>query len=213
MNIKLGITDDHQLFLKSLSLLISSLKDFTIVVEAMNGKDLIEKLESKKIEPDIILLDVNMPVMDGVQTADYLRNHHPAIKTVALSMKDDDATIISMIRAGCCAYLLKDIHPDELDKALHEIHTKGYYNADAANINYRRLLQHQDKQNELHLSDKEKQFLQLACSDATYKQIASTMNVSERTVDGYRENLFRKLDVQSRTGMALEAIRRNLVSL
>ena len=213
MNIKLGITDDHQLFLKSLSLLISSLKDFTIVVEAMNGKDLIEKLESKKIEPDIILLDVNMPVMDGVQTADYLRNHHPAIKTVALSMKDDDATIISMIRAGCCAYLLKDIHPDELDKALHEIHTKGYYNADAANINYRRLLQHQDKQNELHLSDKEKQFLQLACSDATYKQIASTMNVSERTVDGYRENLFRKLDVQSRTGMALEAIRRNLVTL
>ena len=213
MNIKIGITDDHQLFLKSLSLLISSLKDFTIVVEAMNGKDLIEKLESKKIEPDIILLDVNMPVMDGVQTADYLRNHHPAIKTVALSMKDDDATIISMIRAGCCAYLLKDIHPDELDKALHEIHTKGYYNADAANINYRRLLQHQDKQNELHLSDKEKQFLQLACSDATYKQIASTMNVSERTVDGYRENLFRKLDVQSRTGMALEAIRRNLVTL
>jgi len=213
MNIKLGITDDHQLFLKSLSLLISSLKDFTIVVEAMNGKDLIEKLESKNIEPDIILLDVNMPVMDGVQTADYLRNHHPAIKTVALSMKDDDATIISMIRAGCCAYLLKDIHPDELDKALHEIHTKGYYNADAANINYRRLLQHQDKQNELHLSDKEKQFLQLACSDATYKQIASTMNVSERTVDGYRENLFRKLDVQSRTGMALEAIRRNLVTL
>ena len=213
MNSKLGITDDHQLFLKSLSLLISSLKDFTIVVEAMNGKDLIEKLESKNIEPDIILLDVNMPVMDGVQTADYLRNHHPAIKTVALSMKDDDATIISMIRAGCCAYLLKDIHPDELDKALHEIHTKGYYNADAANINYRRLLQHQDKQNELHLSDKEKQFLQLACSDATYKQIASTMNVSERTVDGYRENLFRKLDVQSRTGMALEAIRRNLVTL
>jgi len=213
MNIKLGITDDHQLFLKSLSLLISSLKDFTIVVEAMNGKDLIEKLESKNIEPDIILLDVNMPIMDGVQTADYLRNHHPAIKTVALSMKDDDATIISMIRAGCCAYLLKDIHPDELDKALHEIHAKGYYNADAANINYRRLLQHQDKQNELHLSDKEKQFLQLSCSDATYKQIASTMNVSERTVDGYRENLFRKLDVQSRTGMALEAIRRNLVTL
>src|SRR4030095_7980125 len=149
MNIKLGLTDDHQLFLKSLSLLISSLKDFTIVVEAMNGKDLIDKLESKKIEPDIILLDVNMPVMDGMQTAEYLSKHFPAVKTVALSMKDDDATIISMIRAGCCAYLLKDIHPDELDKALHEIHAKGYYNADAANINYRRLLQHQDKQNEL----------------------------------------------------------------
>ena len=213
MNISLGITDDHQLFLKSLSLLISSLKDFTIVVEALNGKDLIDKLQLKKNEPDIILLDVNMPVMDGKETAEYLTKKYPAIKLVALSMKDDDATIISMIKAGCCAYLLKDIHPDELDKALHEIYNKGYYNADAANINFRRLLQHQQKQDEFHLADKEKQFLQLACSDATYKQIASVMHVSERTVDGYRENLFKKLNVQSRTGMALEAIRRNLVSL
>jgi len=213
MNITLGITDDHKLFLKSLSLLIGSLEDFTIVVEAMNGKDLIEKLGTKKIEPDIILLDVNMPVMDGRQTAEYLSEKFPAIKLVALSMKDDDDTIISMIRAGCCAYLLKDIHPEELNKALHEIYKKGYYNSDAANINYRRLLQHQEKQNELQLTDKEKQFLQLACSDATYKQIAAVMHVSERTVDGYRENLFKKLNVQSRTGMALEAIRRNLVSI
>jgi len=213
MKITLGIVDDHQLFLKSLSLLISSLEDFSILVEAMNGKDLIEKLEAKKIEPDIILLDVNMPVMDGRQTAEYLTQKFPAIKLVALSMKDDDATIISMIKAGCCSYLLKDIHPEELNKALHEIHKKGYYNSDAANINYRRLLQHQEKQNELQLTEKEKQFLQFACSDATYKQIASEMHVSERTVDGYRENLFKKLNVQSRTGMALEAIRRNLVNL
>ncbi len=213
MNITLGIADDHQLFLKSLSLLISSLEDFTIVVEAMNGKDLVDKLQSKKAEPDIILLDVNMPVMDGRQTAEYLSEKFPAIKLVALSMKDDDATIISMIKAGCCAYLLKDIHPEELNKALHEIHKKGYYNSDAANINYRRLLQHQEKEKELQLTDKEKQFLQLACSDATYKQIAAAMHVSERTVDGYRENLFKKLNVQSRTGMALEALRKNIVSL
>jgi DNA-binding NarL/FixJ family response regulator len=154
-----------------------------------------------------------MPVMDGKQTAEYLSQKFPAIKLVALSMKDDDATIISMIKAGCCSYLLKDIHPEELNKALHEIYKKGYYNSDAANINYRRLLQHQEKQNELQLTEKEKQFLQFACSDATYKQIASEMHVSERTVDGYRENLFKKLNVQSRTGMALEAIRRNLVNL
>lgn len=213
MNITIGIADDHQLFLKSLSLLISSLEGFTIIAEGMNGKDLINKLELKKIEPDIILLDVNMPVMDGRQTAEYLTEKYPAIKLVALSMKDDDATIISMIKAGCCSYLLKDIHPEELNKALLEIHKKGYYNSDAANINYRRLLQHQDKEKELQLTDKEKEFLKLACSDATYKQIAATMHVSERTVDGYRENLFKKLNVQSRTGMALEAIRRNFVSL
>jgi DNA-binding NarL/FixJ family response regulator len=213
MNITLGIADDHQLFLKSLSLLIGSLEDFTIIVEAMNGKDLIDKIEAKNLSPDMILLDVNMPVMDGRQTAAYLTEKFPAIKLVALSMKDDDATIISMIRAGCCAYLLKDIHPEELNKALHDIYKKGYYNADAANINYRRLLQHQEKEKELQLTDKEKEFLKLACSDATYKQIAATMHVSERTVDGYRENIFKKLNVQSRTGMALEAIRRNIVSI
>ncbi len=213
MAITLAIADDHQLFLKSLSLLIGTLEDFTIVAEAMNGKELIDRLEAKRIEPDIILLDVNMPVMDGRATADYLSKKYPAIKLVALSMKDDDATIISMIKAGCCAYLLKDIHPEELNKALHEIYKKGYYNSDASNINYRRLLQHQDKQHELQLTEKEKEFLQLACSDATYKQIAAVMHVSERTVDGYRENIFRKLNVQSRTGMALEAIRRNLVEI
>ncbi len=213
MNITLGIADDHQLFLKSLSLLISTLKGYEIIVEGVNGKDLIEKLESAKKEPDIVLLDVNMPVMNGIQTAEYLSKHYPALKLVALSMKDDDETIIAMIKAGCCAYLLKDIHPDELNKALQEIYKKGYYNADAANINYRRLLQHQNQQNDFHLSDREKEFLQLSCSELTYKEIASNMNISERTVDGYRDNIFKKLNVQSRTGMVLEAIRRNLVNL
>src|SRR5580692_4944277 len=109
MKITIGIVDDHQLFLKSLSLLISSFPDFSIVIEALNGKDLIEKLEAKEIIPDILLIDVNMPVMDGLTTVKYLTEHYPVIKTVALSMKDDDATIIGMIKAGCCAYLLKDI--------------------------------------------------------------------------------------------------------
>lgn len=213
MTINIGIVDDHQLFLKSLSLLISGFKDFTIVVEALNGKDLLEKMQLKKVEPDILLVDVNMPVMNGIATAEYFTAHHPLVKIVALSMKDDDATIIAMLKAGACAYLLKDIHPDALEKALLEIHASGFYNADAANINYRRLLQHNLKEPPLKLTDKEKQFLQLACSDQTYKQIAMEMHLSERTIDGYREALFQKLKVQSRVGMALEAIRRNIVSL
>lgn len=213
MTINIGIVDDHQLFLKSLSLLISGFKDFTIVVEALNGKDLLEKMQLKKVEPDILLVDVNMPVMNGIATAEYFTEHHPLVKMVALSMKDDDATIIAMLKAGACAYLLKDIHPDALEKALLEIYASGFYNADAANINYRRLLQHNLKEPPLKLTDKEKQFLQLACSDQTYKQIAMEMHLSERTIDGYREALFQKLKVQSRVGMALEAIRRNIVSL
>jgi DNA-binding NarL/FixJ family response regulator len=212
--IKIGIVDDHQLFLKSVALLIASIPDCTIVVEALNGKDLIDKFETKPGSiPDILFVDVNMPVMDGPATAAYMHKHYPQIKTVALSMKDDDATIISMLREGCCAYLLKDIHPDELEKALHEINKKGYYNSDASNINFRRLLLHTKKEEALHLTEKEQQFLQLACSEFTYKQIANAMHISERTVDGYREIVFEKLNVQSRVGMVLEALRRNLVTL
>jgi DNA-binding NarL/FixJ family response regulator len=211
--IQIGIADDHQLFLKSLSLLISTMQRYHIAVEALNGRDLINKIKMSGVIPDVIFIDVGMPVMDGPGTAAYLNENYPQIKMIALSMKDDDMTIIRMLRAGCCAYLLKDIHPDELEKALHEVYTKGYYNADAFNVNYRRLILKARENDQLSFSAKEQQFLQLACSDLTYKQIASQMFLSERTIDGYRESLFEKLNVKSRTGMVLEAIRRNRVTI
>ncbi|MDQ2718563.1 MAG: response regulator transcription factor [Bacteroidota bacterium] len=210
MKISIGIVDDHQLFLKSLGLMLENFNEFNVVLMAMNGKDLQEKISIKNL-PDIILIDVNMPVMDGIATAKWLSQTHPSIKLVALSMNDSDRIIIEMIKAGCCAYLLKDTHPNELEKALHEIYAKGFYNSDVSNINYRRLLLAEN--DPLNITEKEKIFLQHACSDMTYKQIASEMNLSERTIDGYRENLFHKFKVQSRVGLALEAIRKNWVKL
>jgi DNA-binding NarL/FixJ family response regulator len=158
-------------------------------------------------------LDVNMPVMDGPKTAAAASGQFPAVKLVALSMKEDDASVIKMIKNGCCAYLLKDIHPDELEKALMEVYKTGYYNADVSNIRYRRLIMKQQEEEKLHLSDRELAFLRLACSDLTYKSIADKMHLAERTIDGYRESIFQKLNVQSRVGMVLEALRRNLVSM
>ncbi len=213
MKINIGIADDHQLFLKSLSILIESFPAFAISVDAVNGEMLLKRLELMKEVPEIILLDVNMPVMDGPRTARLITEKYPALKVVALSMKDDDGSIINMIRAGCCAYLLKDIHPDELEKALLEVHKTGYYNADISNLRYRRLLLKQQNEEKIHFSDREKTFLKYACSDLTYKQIADKMHLAERTIDGYRESLFQKLNVQSRVGMVLEALRRELVSL
>jgi len=213
MNITVGIVDDHQLFLKSLSLMLASFQNFSVAVEALNGKDLQDKIPTLKTLPDIILIDVNMPVMNGIETAAWLTKEYGSIKLVALSMNDNDQTIISMIKAGCCAYLLKDTHPNELEKALLQIALKGYYNGDVSNINYRRLLLAEKADELLNISEKEKHFLQLACSDMTYNQIASEMHLSARTIDGYREALFMKLKVQSRVGLALEAIRKNLVKL
>ncbi|RYY59502.1 MAG: response regulator transcription factor [Chitinophagaceae bacterium] len=213
MKTRIGLIDDHQLFLKSLSLMIESFREYEVVVEALNGKDLQEKLQTGTSIPEIMLIDVNMPVMDGVATARWLTEQHPGIKLVALSMNDEDKTIISMIRAGCCAYLLKDTHPTELEKALEEINSKGFYNGDASNVNYRRLIISQDKDQQFKVTGRELQFLELVCSDRTYKQIALEMGIAERTVDGYREAMFEKFKVASRVGLCLEAIRKNLVRL
>ncbi|MCH5718884.1 response regulator transcription factor [Niabella hibiscisoli] len=213
MKTKIGLVDDHQLFLKSLSLMLESFKVYEVILEASNGKDLQEKIKNKRELPEIMLIDVNMPVMNGVETAKWLSENYPEIKPVALSMNADDNTIISMFKAGCCGYLLKDTHPNELEKALDEINRKGYYNADAGNINFSRILMKAEEKEEPLLSPKEATFLKYACSELTYKQIASEMNLSERTIDGYREALFKKFSVQSRVGLCLEAIRKELVKL
>ncbi len=213
MKIDIGLVDDHQLFLKSLTLLLKSFEGFEVVVEACNGKDLQEKLKISSALPHIMLIDVEMPVMNGVETAKWLHQAHPTIKLVALSMNDKEQTVIDMIKAGCCSYLLKDIHPDELEHGLKEIFVKNYYNSGLKDANLMQVLLSNQTEAVFQISEQEREFLQLATSDLTYKQIADAMNLSERTIDGYRQSLFSKLHAQSRTGMVLEAIRRGLVKV
>jgi DNA-binding NarL/FixJ family response regulator len=128
-------------------------------------------------------------------------------------MKGDDTSIIKMLKAGCCSYLLKDIHPDQLEKALKEISQRGFFNGDPLNLQYRKLMVNGKPNKAQAVSDKELQFLQLACTDLTYKQIADKMQLSQRTIDGYRESLFEKFQVQSRVGMVMEALRKQLVAI
>ena len=213
MSIRIAIADDHQLFIKSLGLLINSFPGFSVVADALNGRELVDMVQSNRVEVDIVLIDVNMPTMDGPETAVKLYQILPLAKTVALSMKADDYSIIKMLKAGFCAYLLKNIHPNELERALLEIHQRGFYNADDLNLKYRRMICSEKLDGEKPISEKELEFLQFASSDLTYKQIATKMNLAERTIDGYRESLFIKFKVQSRVGLVLEAIRRGLVKL
>jgi DNA-binding NarL/FixJ family response regulator len=210
--IRIGVTDDQQLFLKSLVNLIQTFAGVEVVIEANNGNDLLAKLANTTIKPDILLIDVNMPVLDGPAALKILTAQYPGIKTVALSMKDDDLSILSMLKAGAIAYLLKDIHPSELQKAIEEIYSKGFYNADAIHQNYRRLIM-ADECREPELTNREKDFLELASSDLTYKELAAKMCLSEKTIDGYRESVFQKFNVKSRVGMVLEGLRRKLISI
>jgi DNA-binding NarL/FixJ family response regulator len=128
-------------------------------------------------------------------------------------MNNHEAVIIAMIKEGCKSYLLKDTHPMELERALREVFEKGFYNADLKDKSLSHLLLSESFGESNALSDRELEFLQLVTSDNTYRQIAAIMKLSERTVDGYRESLFNKFKVQSRTGMVLEAIRRGLVKV
>jgi DNA-binding NarL/FixJ family response regulator len=212
MNINIGIVDDHQLFSKSLGLMLASFQGFTVVMDAIHGADLQKKLRNIRTKPDILLIDVNMPVMGGAQTTKWIKEKFPSIKLVALSMNENDQSIIDMFKAGCCSYLFKGTSPGEFEIALNQIHTRGYYNSDYLQRNYSRLLAARED-NEPVIGEREIEFLNLACSDKTYRQIAEVMKVSERTVDSYRESLFQKLNVESRTGMALEAIRKGLVKI
>lgn len=211
--INIGLIDDQLLFVRSLSTLIKTFIGFSTVIEAQQASQLFQYLTSDCPKPDILLIDVHMPGTDGIELAKRLSEVYPFIKLVALSTDDDDVTIIKMIKAGCCSYMLKEIHPDELEKALREIYLKGYYNADYYNINYRRLLVKATEEKTTLLSGREKEFITLAASENTYKYIAGQMHVSERTVDGYRESVFEKLKVQSRVGMVLEGIRLKLIEL
>ena len=172
---------------------------------------MINELKTKPI-PDIVLLDITMPVMDGVETAWWLKQHHPDVKVLALSMIKNDFIIIRMLKNGARGYILKDCEPGELKAALHQVHEKGYY--------YNELIQPkmrskdgQEEEPRIMLSEPELTFLRWACTEKSHKQIAEEMRLSPRTVDGYRDALFKKLNVNTRVGIALYAIKNGLVQL
>ncbi|MFD2828239.1 response regulator [Leeuwenhoekiella polynyae] len=212
-NYVVGVVDDHVLFAQSLQGLINSFDGFEVAFMARNGNDLIGKMSQTSKEPDIILLDINMPVMNGFETLNWLNENHPNIKTITLSMDDEEETIINMLKAGSKGYLLKDIHPDTLHLALNEVISKGHFYTDNVTTALLKGVSRKDE-DELqdNFSQRELEFMALACSDKTYKQIASEMCLSPKTIDNYRDTLFRKLEVRSRIGLVLYALKNKIVS-
>jgi DNA-binding NarL/FixJ family response regulator len=210
-----ALVDDHTMFRKGLAVLINLFPRFKVSMDVANGKEFIDQLNSDQL-PDIVLLDIHMPVMDGYATAAWLHANHPDIRVLALSTMDSDTTIIKMIHQGARGYILKDADPKELQVAFEEILAKGYYYNEVLT---RKVIQsiHQSGQDSANafpkLTDREMEFLKQACSEKNYQQIANEMFVSERTVDGYRESLFKKFNVTNRVGLVLYAIKNQLVHL
>ncbi|WEK37277.1 MAG: response regulator transcription factor [Candidatus Pseudobacter hemicellulosilyticus] len=212
--ILVGVADDHTLLRNALARLISSFDNYTVLFEAGNGKEVKDKI-SKHIVPDIILLDVNMPDIDGYETAKWIYKNYPQIKILALSMFTDESIIIRMLRLGAKGYILKNAEPEELRLALDSVMTKDFYLSEFISGKVISGL-HKDidlPEDPVVLNEKEREFLQWACSEMTYKDIAVKMFVSPRTVDDYRNSLFEKLKVKSRIGLVLYAIRHGMVEV
>ena len=216
---KVVLVDDHKLLREGLAKLITSL-DYQVIFEADNGKDFIAKLEKAEQHPDIVLMDINMPLMDGFETTLWLKKNHSSIKVLALSMYDDENAIIRMLKNGAKGYVVKDVEPQELRTAIDAIVRKGFYYSDMVTGRLVHSIQDEEDQegnNEskmvLSLNEREIQFLKLASTEMTYKQIADQMFLSARTIDGYRDVLFEKLNVKSRVGLVLFAIKNGIVRI
>lgn len=214
---KIAVVDDHTMFRRGLSGLINMFGNYQVIFDACSGKDFIEKLNPGNL-PDIVLMDISMPQIDGYETTEWLQANYPDIKVLALSNIDAETALIKMIKCGAKGYILKDADPSELKLAFDEVLSVGYfYNEKMTRKVMNAVNQLIDPKNQtavfVNLSSREITFLKLVCTEFAYKEIADQMSVSVRTVEGYRDALCEKLNLKTRVGLAMYAIRNKIVEL
>ncbi len=209
-----AIIDDHSLMRNALARLVNTFDDFTVIFEAGNGKEM-KTMMALQTLPDIVMLDVNMPEMDGFETAQWLHKTYPQIKVLALTMLSDEKTIIKMFRLGAKGYLLKNTDANELKSALTSLMEKDYYLSEFVSEKLVTGLHNSiaSDEKEIVLNEKEKEFLRWTCTEFAYKDIAAKMFLSTRTVDDFRQSLCYKLKVHSRVGLAMYAIKNGIVEI
>jgi DNA-binding NarL/FixJ family response regulator len=207
--INIAIADDHVVMRSGLAELIKMLGAYEVIIQAGNGKDLLQQLEKASVLPDICILDINMPELNGYETTEKLKEFYPAIKVMALSMFDNEFSIVRMLRSGAKGFLHKGANPDELSNALQTLHEEGYFHTELMLISS---LRKTNNWQTINITDRETEFLRHCCSDLSYKEIADLMKVSLHTVHGYRDSLFLKLRLKSRTALAIYALRTGVVT-
>jgi two-component system, NarL family, invasion response regulator UvrY len=208
---KLILADDHILLRDALASLINTFDEFTVTAVAGNGEEVIAAVKNG-CRADIALMDLNMPKMDGYQTAQWLSQQHPGIKIIILTMYDSEIALIRLLKAGVHGFLKKDIHPTELKSALLTVAAGEYYYSNHTTVKIASLFRKPSGLEKSILSDIEIEFLKLASTDMTYKEIAQALGMSPRHVDNYRDALFTKLDVKSRVGLAIYAVKNGIIT-
>jgi DNA-binding NarL/FixJ family response regulator len=218
-DIRIAIVDDHKLFSDGLKQILEKLPDIDVVFEAVNGKDLQEKLKRPENEIDIALMDIQMPIMDGYEASIWLQQNFPKVKVIALSMRNDEFSIIKMINHGACGYILKEATIREVHETIIQVFENGFcLDITLDGEIFYAITKDSEKQlkkskRNLKFSPRELEFIQHAASDLAYKQIAEKMGISFTTVENYRASCFEKLNINSRVGLVIYAIKNNIIKI
>lgn len=209
--ILVACADDHQLVRRGIIDLISVFGGFEVIIEASQGEELIEKLNKTDLLPHVCILDFCMPVKDGLETMKEIKKRWPSIKILFLSIISGEEIAIRMLKYGANGYLCKNCSANMLKDALLSVHNSNYYHSElSVNIITRKSI---SSKGQCDISDKEVHFLKLCCEELTYKEIAEIMKLSVRTIEGYRDGLFVKLNISTRTGLVMYAIRTGIVMI
>lgn len=210
----IALVDDHVLLRDALANVINGFENCTVTLRANHGNDLIQQLKTKSA-PHLVVLDINMPVMDGYETARWIKENIPETQIIVLTMFDSEIALIRLLQSGVKAFLKKDTHPKELHFAIESVMETGFYysqNSSGKLANAFRNPTRSFTAYPVMLTDNEITFLKFSSTEMTYKEIATEMFISPRTVDNYRDQLFDKLNIRSRVGLAMYAIKNGIVS-
>ena len=212
--IKIVLVDDHLLIARALGGIISSFQQYEVLYECANGIELQQRMQQRGALPDIVLVDINMPGMNGYETTLWLKEKHPEIKVLCLSMLDDEQSLLKMVEAGANGYILKNCTPAQLQEALKAVADSGAYFPAWATQKIVQSLRREKTATAIsspNITKREMEFLRLCATELSYKEMAVQMNCSPRTVETYRDALMQKLDVKGRVGLAIYALKAGLM--
>ncbi len=218
MKINVGIAEDQLLFRKGIISILNGRDDIQVVLEAENGRDLLDQLKEIRTLPTVVILDLKMPELDGIETTKILRESYPTIKVIILTSYNDKRFILHLLECGAHAYLLKDAKPEDLEKALWAVANEGYYFTPAimeiiiSNKKEKDETVSLDDSTQL-LSEREIEVIRLICKEKTAVEIGEILFISPRTVEGHRNRILEKTGCKNVAGLVVYAFKENLVDL